>query len=51
MVKTKKKTKNDKELKCKICGNSRSIVRKYNLNVCKRCFKDHAEEFGFEKLD
>lgn len=43
------KMKDDRKLTCKICGCGKAIVRKYDLNVCRRCFKDHAEELGFHK--
>ncbi|MGC8623204.1 MAG: 30S ribosomal protein S14 [Candidatus Micrarchaeia archaeon] len=35
--------------KCRICGTSRGVIRSYNLYVCRRCFREHAEELGFEK--
>lgn len=36
--------------KCKICGNSRALIRSYNLYVCRRCFREVAKDLGFEKL-
>ncbi len=36
--------------KCKICGNPRALIRSYNLNICRRCFREVADDIGFEKL-
>lgn len=36
--------------KCQICGNSRALIRSYNLYVCRRCFREVAKDVGFEKL-
>jgi small subunit ribosomal protein S14 len=51
----KKLGKTDKNLKrtrkCRFCGTQRGLIRKYNLYICRRCFKDHAKELGFKKLD
>ncbi|MEM0475289.1 MAG: 30S ribosomal protein S14 [Candidatus Norongarragalinales archaeon] len=35
--------------KCRICGNVRGLIRKYGLYVCRKCFREHAEEIGFKK--
>jgi ribosomal protein S14 len=36
--------------KCKICGSSRALIRSYDLFVCRRCFREVANDLGFEKL-
>jgi len=36
---------------CKLCGTHRGVIYKYGLGVCRRCFKDYAEKFGFSKFD
>ncbi len=36
--------------KCKICGNSRAVIRSYKLYVCRRCFRDVATSLGFNKM-
>jgi len=36
---------------CRVCGNRKALIRKYNLNVCRRCFKDIAEKLNFKKFD
>jgi ribosomal protein S14 len=35
--------------KCKICGTSRSLIRAYKLQVCRRCFREVGNAIGFEK--
>lgn len=37
--------------KCRICGNHRGIIRKYNLMYCRRCFREIAEDIGFKKYN
>jgi len=34
---------------CRFCGNSRGLIRKYRLNICRRCFREVAESVGFRK--
>ena len=41
--------KKKKHLKCKLCGSDKGLVRKYNLCLCRRCFKEVAKKLGFEK--
>ena len=55
-VKSKQKSKNDKMKKrtpgvreCKICGTRKGMIRKYKLGICRRCFKDRAQDLGWEK--
>ena len=36
---------------CRVCKNRKAVIRKYNLLVCRRCFKDIAEKIGFRKFD
>ncbi len=36
--------------KCQLCGNSRALIRSYNLYLCRRCFREVANDLGFEKL-
>lgn len=35
--------------KCRFCGSARALIRSYNLKVCRRCFREVAEEIGFRK--
>jgi small subunit ribosomal protein S14 len=53
---TTKKTKVDLRYKgkggrrCRLCGSSRGVIRKYNLYICRRCFREVADKLGFKKL-
>lgn len=38
-----------KEAKCKICGRKQALIKKYNLVVCRQCFREVARDLGFEK--
>ncbi|MHC1625025.1 MAG: 30S ribosomal protein S14 [Methermicoccaceae archaeon] len=50
-------TENKKEKKkgerrvvyCKRCGRKQGIVRKYDLNLCRQCFREIAPLIGFKK--
>jgi len=35
--------------KCRICGNTRGMISKYNIMLCRRCFRLAAKELGFKK--
>ncbi len=34
---------------CKICGREQALITKYNLVVCRQCFREVARNLGFEK--
>jgi small subunit ribosomal protein S14 len=36
---------------CLRCGRKRGIVRRYNLHVCRQCFREIAMDLGFHKYD
>ncbi len=37
--------------RCKRCGSKGStIIRRYNLNLCRQCFRESAEGLGFKKF-
>jgi len=36
-------------LRCRICGTHEAIIRKYGLNICRRCFREVAPKIGFKK--
>jgi len=40
-----------KKRRCRVCRGNAGLIRKYNLYVCRRCFKDIAEKMGFKKFD
>ncbi len=35
--------------KCRFCSSARALIRSYNLRICRRCFREVAEEVGFRK--
>jgi ribosomal protein S14 len=41
----------NKRPRCKFCGAADAVIRKYRLNICRRCFKEKAEKLGFKKFD
>ena len=60
----KKKEKNEAEIKLKIffsskkgkglrrcvrCGTTKGVIRKYGLNICRRCLREIGESLGFYK--
>eukprot|EP00179_Madagascaria_erythrocladioides_P017433 CAMPEP_0198338734 /NCGR_PEP_ID=MMETSP1450-20131203/36650_1 /TAXON_ID=753684 ORGANISM="Madagascaria erythrocladiodes, Strain CCMP3234" /NCGR_SAMPLE_ID=MMETSP1450 /ASSEMBLY_ACC=CAM_ASM_001115 /LENGTH=54 /DNA_ID=CAMNT_0044043629 /DNA_START=20 /DNA_END=184 /DNA_ORIENTATION=+ len=34
---------------CRACGCRSGLIRKYNLYVCRRCFRERAKDIGFVK--
>ena len=36
---------------CVICGSKRGHIKRYGLHVCRRCFREVAEELGFKKYE
>ncbi len=35
--------------RCRRCGNTRAFIQKYNINMCRRCFRENAKKIGFRK--
>jgi small subunit ribosomal protein S29e len=35
---------------CRICNTSHGLIRKYHLNICRRCFRENATDIGFIKV-
>jgi small subunit ribosomal protein S14 len=35
--------------RCLRCGTTRGIIRSYNIMLCRRCFREVAEQLGFRK--
>ena len=33
----------------RVCNNRRGIIRKYGLDICRRCFREYANDIGFVK--
>lgn len=34
---------------CRVCGHKNGLIRKYDLNICRQCFRENAEKIGFKK--
>eukprot|EP00347_Sterkiella_histriomuscorum_P011770 403371158 len=34
---------------CRVCNNTHGLIRKYQLMVCRRCFRENANLIGFYK--
>ncbi len=43
--------KSDEAKRCRKCNTRRGVINKYDLKICRRCFKELAEKIGFRKLD
>ena len=35
--------------KCRKCGKTSGVIRKYGLLYCRQCFREEAEKLGFRK--
>jgi len=35
--------------RCTLCGNHRAHIQKYNITMCRRCFRENAKSIGFKK--
>ncbi|CEO95416.1 40S ribosomal protein S29 [Plasmodiophora brassicae] len=35
--------------RCRVCANHNGLIRKYGLNICRRCFREYAKDIGFQK--
>jgi len=33
----------------RVCGAHQGLIRKYGLMICRRCFRERAEQIGFLK--
>jgi len=42
---------NKRETKCTVCKSTRGVIRKYHMQICRRCFKERARKMGFEKYN
>ncbi|MFH1779972.1 MAG: 30S ribosomal protein S14 [Candidatus Micrarchaeota archaeon] len=49
MQKMESKFKKRFNRKCKLCGASKGLIRKYSLQICRKCFREKATEIGFVK--
>ena len=49
MQKLETKFKRKMNRKCRFCGGTRGLIRKYGLYVCRKCFRERAKDLGFKK--
>eukprot|EP00727_Mastigamoeba_balamuthi_P005391 m51a1_g14850 putative 40S ribosomal protein S14 (57) ;mRNA; f:127101-127546 len=35
---------------CRVCMNHKALIRKYGLDICRRCFREKAAAIGFMKI-
>ena len=35
--------------KCRFCDSAKALIRTHGLRICRRCFREVAEEIGFRK--
>jgi len=47
--KTKKRKFGKNIHKCRKCGRTGGVIRKYGLQYCRQCFREQAKKLGFEK--
>ncbi|PTD94305.1 30S ribosomal protein S14 [archaeon SCG-AAA382B04] len=40
---------NDERRKCRRCGRDQALISKYDICLCRQCFREIAENMGFEK--
>ncbi len=36
---------------CQMCGRKQGLVRRYNIMLCRQCFREWAPKIGFKKMD
>ncbi|MBN1193881.1 MAG: 30S ribosomal protein S14 [Methanomicrobiaceae archaeon] len=36
---------------CQMCGRKQGLVRRYNIFLCRQCFREWARKIGFKKMD
>ncbi|MFA5857153.1 MAG: 30S ribosomal protein S14 [Candidatus Pacearchaeota archaeon] len=47
--KPKERTTGITRKKCERCGRFGAMINNYGLNLCRHCFREIAEELGFNK--
>ncbi|CCF31818.1 ribosomal protein S14p/S29e [Colletotrichum caudatum] len=35
---------------CRVCKHTAGLIRKYDLNLCRQCFREKAKDIGFNKF-
>ena len=48
MFQPKKKRKHGREnYRCRKCGTTKGVIRKYGILLCRKCFREEAKDLGF----
>ena len=34
----------------RVCASKHGLIRKYNMNICRQCFREYANDIGFIKV-
>lgn len=34
----------------RVCAHRAALIRKYDLNICRQCFREYANDIGFHKV-
>ncbi|EGR52526.1 ribosomal protein S29, S14 family [Trichoderma reesei QM6a] len=34
---------------CRVCKHKAGLIRKYDLDLCRQCFREKAKDIGFHK--
>ncbi|GAO50036.1 hypothetical protein G7K_4171-t1 [Saitoella complicata NRRL Y-17804] len=35
---------------CRVCAHQAGLIRKYDLNICRQCFREYSAQIGFVKV-
>ena len=46
---TPEDTETGQQLSCRRCERKQGLVGKYDINLCRQCFREVAREMGFRK--
>jgi ribosomal protein S14 len=39
-----------RRLRSRVCSSNKGLIRKYELNICRQCFRQYAKSIGFIKV-
>jgi small subunit ribosomal protein S29e len=42
---------NEQSKMCRACSGFRGIIFKYDMTICRRCFREYAKDIGFNIYD
>lgn len=45
----KKRTTGEALKKCRRCGRTHGHIQKYNIHLCRQCFRENSKKIGFKK--